>query len=303
MRDRAGRVALSLVAVLALVTVVAIAASGSTSHGTSDARRPSDSLFDAFFTLLILGAVAGGVLLVYGLSQRRAIAEEIASGRYKRTSVLGFLTFFVLVVGAFGIARRLNIIRHAPPVEQDQSAVDIIPGVRKPPDHKPTTFVYEPGISWLVVTMLIGLVIAAAVAYLVSRRRAAAVREPDLAKQLAVALGEAVDDLRSEADPRRAIIAAYARMERVLAASGAPKRTTETADEYLARVLLELAPESDAVVRLTDLFSQAKFSHHEIDMTMKEEAIDALEQIRDELRTATEAPVEQAIPAAIEAPS
>jgi hypothetical protein len=296
-------VALPLVAVLVLVTIVAIAASGSTSHGTSDARRPSDSLFDAFFTLLILGAVAGGVLLVYGLSQRRAIAEEIASGRYKRTSVLGFLTFFVLVVGAFGIARRLNLIRPPrPPVEQDQGPVDVIPGVSKPPEHDPTTFVYSPGISWVVVTMLVGLVLAATIAYLVSRRRAAGVREPDLARQLEVALGDAVDDLRSEADPRRAIIAAYARMERVLAASGAPKRTTETAGEYLARVLLELAPESDAVVRLTDLFSQAKFSHHEIDMTMKEEAIDALEQIRDELRTATEAPMEQAIPAGIEAP-
>jgi hypothetical protein len=175
--------------------------------------------------------------------------------------------------------------------------------VSKPPEHDPTTFVYSPGISWVVVTMLVGLVLAATIAYLVSRRRAAGVREPDLARQLEVALGDAVDDLRSEADPRRAIIAAYARMERVLAASGAPKRTTETAGEYLARVLLELAPESDAVVRLTDLFSQAKFSHHEIDMTMKEEAIDALEQIRDELRTATEAPMEQAIPAGIEAPS
>jgi len=35
----------------------------------------------------------------------------------------------------------------------------------------------------------------------------------------------------------------------------------------------------------------------------EEAAIDALEQIRDELRTATEVPVEQAIPAAIEASS
>jgi len=297
-------VALSLVAVLALVTVVAIAASGSTSHGTSDARRPSDSLFDAFFTLWIIGAVAGGVLLVYGLSQRRAIAEEMASGRYKRTSLTAFLAFMVLVAVAFGIARRLNLIRPArPPVEQDQQPVDVIPGVRRPPQHDPTSFVYQPGISWLVVAMLVGLVVAAVIAYVVSRRRAAGVREPDLAEQLAEALGDAVDDLRNEADPRRAIIAAYARMERVLAASGAPKRTTETADEYLARVLLELAPESDAVVRLTDLFSQAKFSHHEIDVTMKEEAIDALEQIRDELRTATEVPVEQAIPAAIEASS
>ena len=46
-------------------------------------------------------------------------------------------------------------------------------------------------------------------------------------------LDETLDDLRAEADPRRAIIAAYARLERVLAANGVP-RTAETSDEYLA---------------------------------------------------------------------
>ena len=300
MRGRAARAALPLAAVLVLVTIVAIAASGSTSHGTSDARRPSDSLFDALFTLLILGAVAGGVLLVYGLSQRKAIAGEIASGRYKRTSLTAVLALIVLLV----VARRFNLIRPARPHVEEAQTADVIPGAQKPPEHDPTTFVYQPGISWVVVTMLAGLVIAGTVAYVVSRRRAAAAREPDFAEQLAAALGDAVDDLRNEPDPRRAIIAAYARMERVLAASGAPRRRAETADEYLARVLLELAPESDAVVRLTGLFSQAKFSHHEIDVTMKEDAIDALEQIRDELRKPADAPVEQpAVPAPIESPS
>jgi hypothetical protein len=301
-RGRAARVALPLAAVLALVSVVAIAASGSTSRGTSDARGPSDSLLDAFFTLWILGAVAGGVLLVYGLMQRKAIAAELASGRYRRTSLTAFLALIVIIVGAIAVARRLNLTRHAPGAVEEQPPFNVGPSVPTTPDQKPTV-VYEPGISWFVVAIVVGLVLAAAIAYVLSRRRMAVLREPDLAEQLAAALDDAVDDLRSETDPRRAIIAAYARMERVLAASGVPRRTAETADEYLARVLLELAPGSDAVTRLTNLFSQAKFSHHEIDATMKEEAIDALEQVRDELRSSTAEPVETAERAPVEAPS
>ena len=43
-----------------------------------------------------------------------------------------------------------------------------------------------------------------------------------------------------------------------------------------------------AVSRLTSLFQTAKFSHHEVDTGMKEEAIDALVSARDELRAARE---------------
>ena len=110
-------------------------------------------------------------------------------------------------------------------------------------------------------------------------------------EQLAVVLDETLDDLRAEADPRRAIIAAYARLERVLAANGVARRASETADEYLPRVLDDLELDSGAVERLTALFTRAKFSQHEVDTAMKEEAIGALEQVRDELRASGERPV------------
>jgi hypothetical protein len=38
------------------------------------------------------------------------------------------------------------------------------------------------------------------------------------------------------------------------------------------------------VARLTALFERAKFSHHEIGSELKEEAIEALVAVRDELR-------------------
>ena len=144
--------------------------------------------------------------------------------------------------------------------------------------------------SWIPIAIVVGLVVAAVIAYVVAERRSRAGRRGSgqLAEDLAVVLDETLDDLRAETDPRRAIIAAYARMERVLAANGIARRPAETSDEYLARVLGDLALGSDAVARLTALFTQAKFSHHSIDSTMKEEAIDALERVRDELRQAEE---------------
>ncbi len=141
------------------------------------------------------------------------------------------------------------------------------PIVPTTPDQEPS-LVYEPSISWIPIAVVVGLVLAAVIAYFVAERRARRERTPrvrQLAEELAAVLDETLDDLRAEADPRRAIIAAYARMERVLAANGIARRPAETSDEYLARVLGDLALGSDAIARLTSLFTQAKFSQHEVD--------------------------------------
>ena len=54
---------------------------------------------------------------------------------------------------------------------------------------------------------------------------------------LAQVLSETLDDLRSEPDPRKAVIGAYAKMERTLAARGFPRRESEAPLEYLGRIL------------------------------------------------------------------
>ena len=142
------------------------------------------------------------------------------------------------------------------------------------------------------LSALCSLVVAAGMAYLSAERRARQTRrdEPLLAAQLADALDEALDDLRAETDPRRAVVAAYARMERVLAANGVARRASETPEEYLRRALDDLPPSSGAIERLTSLYTRAKFSQHEVEPAMKDDAIAALEHLRDELRLASTAP-------------
>ena len=276
--------------VLGLVAVVAIASTGSTPGGSGGTRPPSESLLDTFFTLGLVGVLIGGILLLYGLTQRKAIAREVAKGRVPRfgmLSTLALLAFFTAVT-------YWRFRNWEPPAPAEEESDFAFPG----PTPLPTTpeqeasAPYEPSVSWLPIAVVVGLVLAGIAAYVISERRAQRGRrsDEDLGEQLAVVLDETLDDLRAEADPRRAIIAAYARLERVLAANGIPRHTSETSDEYLPRVLQGLALDARAVERLTALFTRAKFSHHDVDGAMKEEAIDALEQVRDELRLARERP-------------
>ena len=65
-----------------------------------------------------------------------------------------------------------------------------------------------------------------------------------------------------------------------------------------ARILAGLDVSPGSVRRLTALFERAKFSQHEVDDSMKEQAIQALQIAREELRAAHErelAAAEQAL--------
>ena len=110
-------------------------------------------------------------------------------------------------------------------------------------------------------------------------------RGPRRAEALAAALDESLDDLRADPDLRRAIVAAYARMETRArrsraAAATPPRRRSSTSSARSSR----LDTSAEAVRRLTELFEWARFSHHEPEPSMRDDAVDALVAVRDELR-------------------
>jgi hypothetical protein len=149
----------------------------------------------------------------------------------------------------------------------------------------------SPTFQWPVLWATLALM-AAAVGYVWWRWRRlgdtvpSTFGEPTVAEDVAASIGDAIDDLEAEPDARRAVIAAYARMEGVFARHGMHRLASETPVEYLRRLLLGLTSRADAVTRLTGLFERAKFSRHEIDGTMKQDAINALRAIRDDLQPA-----------------
>ena len=282
--QRSRKALLTTLGVLVAVVVVAIAARGSTSAGNGTTRKPSDALLDAVFTLYIVGLLAGAVVFVYLLVLNRRIKAETGGGR--RRSLLEMLFTIAVLTGVAALfARRIATFNRPAPIEPEQ-------GIGRGgtlPAHTSTATPHQAEVAWLPVLITVALIVLAAVAWWLSgqtRRRARGELPVDLAEAFAQAVDESLDDLRLEPDPRRAVIGAYARLERVLTAHGLPRKASEAPAEYLARMLGDLAVTQRAARRLTSLFERAKFSQHEVGMEMKEEAIAALETVRDDLLAA-----------------
>jgi hypothetical protein len=138
---------------------------------------------------------------------------------------------------------------------------------------------------WILLLPLLALLGLAAASFVLARRRRAPALQPDepVAEAVVAVLDEALDDLGDERDPRGAVIAAYARMEDVLAEHGLGRRPAETPYEYLARVLTDLRASERSARRLTELFEWAKFSTHEVSERMRADAIGCLTRLRAEV--------------------
>jgi hypothetical protein len=278
---RVARAAGPVLVVLVLVGVVAIAATGSTSVG-SDSSPPGDTLLDTVFSLLLVLFLAWVAFALWSLVRWR---EHEWTAPRRRNDLRA-----IAVLLAFGFAFALYVRERGWHLAFDpqQTPLDRGDASTLPPGIDPGgDSAYEFRFAWVPV-LLVAVLAALAVAALVvsSRRARPSSAKAELADELALALDVTLDDLRNESDPRRAVIAAYARLERVLAAHGQPRRDADTPEEHLARVLGHLDVEPRAVRRLVDLFVRAKFSQHEVDGRMKDDAIAALEQVRDELREA-----------------
>lgn len=271
------------VVVVGLVAVVAIASSGSAPSGGIGQRRPSEALLDTLISLFLVLMVVGAVVTValYSFFGGRFTSEETPPKRrswlHRLGSLLLAITLVVLAVRAssrFGADRDQAI----PP---DQIGAGDSTGLSRPR--------YEPEFAvWPVLGVTALSLVALGAWWLSARGRRASREPPGMSPEEALAdvLAATLDDLRAEGDPRRAVIGAYARMERSLAAVGIPRTAAEAPDEYLARVLTDLPVSARAAGRLTRLFAWARFSPHDVRPEMKDEAIETLEQIQSELAAA-----------------
>ena len=287
----------------ALVGLVVVALLAIVGLGTSTDRRnrlsaPSDRsipalVFDYALTMGIVAALLVAILAV-ALAPRPSRRGRRRSGPSLKT-----LLAIVLMTVLAAMAARLFLDRWEAR-SGDETGTRPPKSSRIRPEDRPVQRPddYRFHFRWEVAALGGALVLLGLVAYARARRRRideGGVPESELAAELAVDLDEALDDLRSERDARRAVIAAYARMERTLAAHGVPRRSSETPLEYLSRVLRELRVRPAALLALTELFETAKFSRREIDLAMKEEAISAFESVRDDLRSTEVRPADASL--------
>jgi hypothetical protein len=272
----------AVVAASVLLVLVAIASHGRPLSVHHAGEGPNAGFFDYFFTTALLLFAAGLVLLVYLVAQIRASGAN--PGRER--SALGTVAFVLIVAVALLAARQLHLTQRP---HSNGSGAGVANGQSR--QHVATAgHGRDPRVRWDEIAIVAALLVAAGGAAFAMRSRGPlpALRRRTAAEELSAVIDDTLDDLRREQDVRRAIIAAYARMEATLAARGLPRHRAEAPLEYLERTLLHLDASAASVRHLTDLFEWAKFSHHEPDPGMKDEAIDALETLRDELRAAAE---------------
>jgi multisubunit Na+/H+ antiporter MnhB subunit len=277
---KAGSLALGLIG---LLIVVALAARGGHPSGDGHfvSRAVPATLQDSLVTLLAIAYVVAIVAVIVLFFKRRPLQEPRES-RWLRNYIA------VLVVMLLATFFGSWAIRHAHWRDNDANPAPVNGQTRPkgrltqlpPGATRPAHF------QWPLALGLLGLVIVGGVVVYIRERRPSSPLRIDgaLEAELARAVETTIDDLRRERDARRAVIAAYADMERVLAAHGLARRPAEAPLEYLARVLRGLDVRESAVQSLTRLFEYAKFSGHDIDAAMKEEAITALIAVRDDLQ-------------------
>ncbi len=280
---RAGALAVLIVGLLVLVT---LAASGGrpTQHGHVAARPVPASVQDSWITLLTIAyAIAIVGVLVTMFRRRHRWQDPDSHWLRNYCAVLVFMTLLT-GIGSWAITHgHLRERSQKLFAQQAQQGQGRGPGstAARPVPARPAHF------QWPLVLAVGGFFVLGG-AWILIRRSARPTRElPEaegVEEELTRAIGSSIDDLRSERDPRRAVIAAYANLERVLASHGFPRRREEVPYEYLARVLTELQVRESAVRALTELFEYAKFSPHEIDPGMKETAIESLVAVREDLQ-------------------
>ena len=115
----------------------------------------------------------------------------------------------------------------------------------------------------------------------------ARVVDDDEAEVARDAVDAALVPLREPADPRAAVIEAYARMEHVLAERQLGRRPPEAPREYLRRVMREQGLPQESFTTLTALFEEARFSRHPIPEGAPRRAASELQIARAVLAVAT----------------
>jgi len=101
----------------------------------------------------------------------------------------------------------------------------------------------------------------------------------DTPQRLARALSEDAGRQRSllaEGSPRNGIVRCWHRFEQLAEEAGLGRRVWETPGEFALRVLTTVDADEDAAYRLTLLYREARFSHHELDESAREDALEAL---------------------------
>ena len=268
--------------------VIAIAASAPLSHPTpvnaASAQAPSTALF---LLLAGVGTVALAALAAVIWPGRRRKGDEepelvpVPPEVHWIWKLLAIVLAFA--VGATLVAAAVLGARTAHPIPLGGAAVGARHGAPAGAGGGTGGFVLPSWVPWTGLGIVLAGVATGAALLVFGRARS--VEEPPERRAARAAVDAAIDALDTTIDPRYAVIAAYAAMERVLAARGIRRLRAEAPREYLRRVLLAASGAERDAQTLTGLFEEARFSTHPISERVRELALSALTSLHARLRT------------------
>jgi heme/copper-type cytochrome/quinol oxidase subunit 2 len=276
-------------AAAAMAVLLAVAALATRGGGTGATAPPGSSTAAAaghhavIIVIVVLTpilAVLGCVLFVYAQIFRLRERDAEAVMRIKRNRrriAIAFAVFLAIEAYALRTGHRpFGFLHLSNPFSSGGAHSHAIAPQRAP--GSPHTAIT--GTDWTAIVVIWALLLAAAAILLVRFRAARGPLAPVAPAAAADETGEPeVARLRRERNPRRAVIAAYGAMERLMARDGIPRGAHEAPMEYLGRVTLEGHHGVAAVHRITALFQRARFSGRPIDEEMRGRAIAAVEEL------------------------
>jgi Domain of unknown function (DUF4129) len=261
---------------------------GSEAGGSLVIRLP-DAVRTIVLTLLALSA-----LLLLAVQRPRRPADDeprpdrAAQRRSTWTVALLPLPLVVLVLIAWYLTWHPWSTEDDNPLERALTAIagllDLLASARKPPTSVAAFDVTIAGLALLfalgLFTLMLLVALAGPLEKWLSRPSAVAAAAPDAEPP------DDRSDLRAEPDPRRAVLRAYGRFERVMAAARFPRLPWQTPTEFM-RAALSRAPVPIApVARLTGLFELARFSDRPLGADARDTACDCVDAITQALESA-----------------
>lgn len=259
--------------------------------GTFALRLSPSLLRGMLVTMLILGLLAA--IAGFVMAGRTLIERPRASWAMRGASVflvVGIIGVIYLLARAFGDGEGPSVSgpRASTAPSPDPGAVGPRGG--------------SSALPLLAVGGLVLLVSAAGAGMLVLARRARDTGQADVSDggDLWREVDAGINALSAIPDPRVAVLACYARMQRVVDAAGIARSPSDTPLEILENVLRERRVPPASARELTRLFERARFSPHEIDEAMRQEAVAALLRVREGLRPLSQTTEEQGLEPALE---
>lgn len=270
---------------VAALAVVVVGATARSRVSMSITHASTSGAASGIAGLVLLGC---GLILIIVLGATAAFERrrgKMRAGRAaQRRPWLQALVMFVIVFGTV-LLRRAVVSHHA--VEDKGTPRLPAPQAGAP---KQSTHSSSSGMSVAALAVAIAI-LAICTAYVWWRRRRPRGQlglESDGGNVMQRALSEGAAAMHDIADPRQAVIACYLAMRATLITAGVVVRASDTATQMLVRA--SAVPFNQrAAKRLTELFLEARYSAHPMSDDVREAAVTALNELRNELRYAPEA--------------